>query len=291
MDALAESLIPLSRGEPGEMNFSFEVEDTEELRTFQQQAVEEIDRYRRMDEWIVSYQNVYTTTALSCKQRLMKAKVIPIDPTNFHAYTHDGTFDLVRIKAFEGLVDLGFFASNAILKYLLYVMGTDPSPFVRERLFQIFGLGLAAVAFGEHKEAEPAAAVEDALIIEQEADMEKKKAKISRTMTIEGALVALKVESQDNMTLKEWLWTAITSPEIGLMEQNDLLDICFFLYESVESMVVVLQYPRYWKVENHGNVSILSHLPIKCSLTLYRADSSSNVRKRSAQRRCLNLSP
>jgi transcription initiation factor TFIID subunit 2 len=187
----------------------------------------------------------------------MKSKIIPTDATEFFVYTHDGTLDLVRIKAFEALVDLGFFKYDKFLKYFLNVMSTDPSPFVRERLYQVFGLALAAVAFGEHKEAEPAPAVDDGLIIEQDADMEVKKAKLARTMTIEGALAALKDELYDNWALKEAIWAAISSPDIGLSEQHDLLDICFFIYDSVESMIIRLPKPRYWKVEKRGNVSLI----------------------------------
>jgi transcription initiation factor TFIID subunit 2 len=261
MKSLAESLLPIRSGEPGEMNFSFDAEDPEELRNFQQIAVEEIDRYRRMDEWILSYHNIYTTTALQCKQKLMKSKVIPTDATGFFVYTHDGTLDLVRIKAFEALVDLGFFKYDKFLKYLLNVMSTDSSPFVRDRLYQVFGLALAAVAFGEHKEAEPTPAIDDGLIIEQDADMEVKKAKLARTMTIEGALAALKDELYDNTALQQAIWAAISSPDISLSEQHNLLDICFFIYDSVESMIVALPKPRYWKVEKRGNVNTsLLHL-------------------------------
>lgn len=256
LNSLAESLVPVQRGKPGEMNFSFDVEDPEELRNFQQIAVEEIDRYRRMDEWILSYQNIYTTTALHCKQILMKSNVIPANPTEFFAYTHDGTFDQVRIKAFECLVDLGFFAGSPVVKYLLHIMSTDSSPFVRDRLYQVLGLGLAAVALGEHNEPEAAPPVDDGLIVEEEADMEVKKAKVARTTTIEGALAAMRVELQDNEALKKAIWSAICSPEIGLSEQNDLLDICFFLYDSVETMIVRLRYPRYWKAKHLGKVNL-----------------------------------
>ncbi len=263
MKSLAESLIPVKSGEPGEMSFSFAAEDPEELRNFQQTAVEEVDRYRRMDEWIMSYQNIYTRTALDCKQRLMKAKVIPSNPIEFFAYTHDGTLDLVRIKAFEGLVDLGFYTHDNVMKYLLKVMSTDSSPFVREHLFQIFGLGLAAVAFGEHKEPEPAQAADDGLIVEQIADMDAKKARIARTMSIEGALAALKLELEDNDALKEAIWLAVSSPDITPSEQNDLLDICDVLYEPVESMIVRLPLPRYWKVAHLGHVCSTSFLTVQ----------------------------
>lgn len=256
MTALTESLIPVRISEPGDMSFSFEAEDEEALRDFERAAVEEIDRYRRMDEWVLSYHNIYTRTALQCKQRLMKTKIIPTDTTEFFSYTHYGTLDVVLIEAFNALIELGNLTNDAILRYLLIVLSTDSSPFVRLRLFQVFAMGLAAIAFGENKEPEPVPQADEGLIVEQDADMEKKKAQIARTMTIEGALSALKGELNKNNTLKTSLWTAISAPNIGLWEQDDLLTICYFLFDPVESLIVHLTYPRYWKLEYLGKVCL-----------------------------------
>ena len=51
-----------------------------------------IDKYRRMDEWTGSYQNIWTRTALDCKRKLMKAGVIPVAPLDFVEYLQDGKF-------------------------------------------------------------------------------------------------------------------------------------------------------------------------------------------------------
>lgn len=251
MQALADCMVETKSGQPGEISFNFEAEDNEELQKFRQTAVDEIDRYRRMDEWIQSYQNLYTVTALNCKQILMKEKVIPTNLDQFFPYIQAGTLDFIRIKAFDALNDLGLFTNSSFTKFLTRAMSNDPSPYVRDRLFQVFNFGLAAVAFGEDKEAEspPAPPEEGDLIIEQnvDANLDAKKALISRTTTIDGALSALKTELNGNDWLKESIWKAIQSRSLGITEQSDLLDICSFLYEPKERMLIVLRKPRYWK--------------------------------------------
>ena len=39
-------------------------QDEKEMRDFRKDAISEIERYRRIDEWISSYHNVFSTTAL-----------------------------------------------------------------------------------------------------------------------------------------------------------------------------------------------------------------------------------
>jgi transcription initiation factor TFIID subunit 2 len=257
MLSLAESLIPTATA-AGVMDLDFDDDEAAfELQNFTQKAVAEIERYRRMDEWILSYQNIYTTTALKCKQMLMKANVIPPDPLDFLRYAHDTTLDLVRIKALDAVVELGLVGNDAITRFFLHALSTDPSPYVRDKLNWIFGLGLAAVAFGEHKpEERPTHEVDGLVIDESEGSVEARKAKISRTTTILGAMAALREELKDNVALKAALWKAISSKEIGLSEQSDLLDICFILYESDDSMIITLKYPRYWKVKHLGKVCV-----------------------------------
>ncbi|KFY44898.1 hypothetical protein V495_03220, partial [Pseudogymnoascus sp. VKM F-4514 (FW-929)] len=259
MKALADSLIPVKNETPGGMSFSFADEDEDELQRFQQIALEEIERYRRMDEWILSYQNIYTQTALECKRRLMKSKISPSDPRELFAYTHDGTMDLVRIQAFDALTDLGYLSNDHLLKYFLNVMSTDASPFVRDRLYQILLSGLGAVALGEFSKVEPEVKPEeeaDTLIVENETSMEAKKALVARTTSIEGAMNALKEELENNAALKKGLWDAVRSRQVAVSEQHDYLDICTVLYDAVESMVVRIKYPRYWKAKNLGRGKI-----------------------------------
>ncbi|KAE8451045.1 hypothetical protein EG329_004717 [Mollisiaceae sp. DMI_Dod_QoI] len=272
LSCLTDSLIPIKDGN-NVLEFNDEEEEEQEPEDFKKSVLEELDRYRRMDEWINSYQNIFTVTALDCKARLMKAKVIPVDPLEFAQYLHDGTADRVRIKAFQSLIGLGFLANNSVASLLLNVLSTDPSPYTRSQLFETFCLGLASMAFGENKPSEPAPAAllqnglangggvlnggldgehDGGLIIEQDASLDNRKAQIARTTTIEGALAALKEELKDNQTFQDALWKAVNSPVIGVHEQSDLLDICFVLYDAIESLIIRLKYPRTWEVKNLG---------------------------------------
>ena len=220
--------------------------------------IEELDRYRRSDEWTHSYHNIYTTTVLECKWKLMKAGVIPQDPMEFAQYVHDGTADHVRLKAWEALVDLGLLSDDSVSSLLLNVLSTDPSPYVRSHLLNIFCLGLASIAFDENKIAEaPRAEVDgegDVLIIDEEASNAARKAHIARTTSIDGAIDALKKDLEINHSLKEAIWKAVQSPTITLYEEYDLLDICWVLYDRKESLTLKLRYPRFWKVQKLGKV-------------------------------------
>ncbi|CAK7564405.1 MAG: Transcription initiation factor TFIID subunit 2 [Sporothrix epigloea] len=127
-------------------------------------ALAEIERYRRMDEWTSSYQNVWTTAALEAKHKLMKTGAIPVDALEFVRYLQDGTIDTVQLKACEALIDLGLMLRPAILQLLLATMTTHSSPYMRDQLFKLFCKGLASIAFGEHSGApsmSSAAAIDD----------------------------------------------------------------------------------------------------------------------------------
>ncbi|RAL61012.1 hypothetical protein DID88_010108 [Monilinia fructigena] len=149
--SLADSLIPGAKG----INNDALLDDTEEFdepQKFRDIVLEELDRYSRMDEWIDSYQNIYTITVIECKLKLMNAGIIPLDALDFAQYLHDGTAPRVRIKAFEALADLG----------------TDPSPWVRSELTKVFHYGMGVLGLGEYKTKRVAAPVaKDGLIIEE----------------------------------------------------------------------------------------------------------------------------
>ena len=259
--ALAESVIPRKVSDDAEVNLDDADEDDNEPREFLQAVIEELDRYRRMDEWISSYQNIYTTTVLDCKWKLMKAGVIEVDGLEFAKYIHDGTSDLVRIKAFEAMLDLGFITNTNVIAYMMNIMSSDTSPYVRRRLFEVFCLGLAVVAFGKGPdkpiEAATAEAISDGLVVEEDISTEYRKAHQIRTTTIAGALAGLKKDLQDNAALKEHIWTAVRSPKLTLNEQLALLEICGALYNPVESMELILKLPAYWKAEITGKVCFL----------------------------------
>lgn len=216
-------------------------------------AVAEIDRYRRMDEWSSSFQNIYSRTALQCQLRLTKAKIMDLDAIHFLQYTRFGTFDMLRMDAFECLVELDIFGMPELLRWYLFTMSSDTSAWIRHRLHAPLGRALASVAFGTNQVAEEPLP-SDGLIIEQDSTTEVRRADLARKQTMPGALEALKKELSGNTALREALWAACNSSCIGALEVSNFVDICRVLYDAKMSHLVKLKYPRYWKCQNLGKV-------------------------------------
>ncbi|MCJ1320312.1 hypothetical protein MMC15_005650 [Xylographa vitiligo] len=255
MNALAESV---SSAIPQQSEtFDLAAHDGDE-HVFFHSCLEEIDRYRRIDEWIPSYHNILSTTALECKRRLMTSGGIPTRAADFLQYTQDGCYSDLRLTAFSCLVELGLTRNDHVLRWFLFVLGTDPSSYVRERMLHLFGKSLGLTAVGETSHPTPAFAAPQptALIIEQESSTQARQDDLARRKTIAGALAALRTDLAANTTLQSSLWQAITSPALTLPQLGSLLEICSLLYEPQTSIVITLNYPRYWQCRSNGRTTL-----------------------------------
>ncbi|KAB5549906.1 hypothetical protein GE09DRAFT_1128278 [Coniochaeta sp. 2T2.1] len=262
LGALTTSLIPVGHKEDKPYIYTLDPYNPAdaEFKGFIEKVLDQIEARRRQDEWEASYQNIYTITALECKTRLMKERVIPTMPTEILQYLQDGNIDLVRIKAFECLVEIGLLTRPHMAKFLLTMMSSDNSPFVRDRQFKAFCDGIAAIALADGKSAaQPAPVVRDALaedaedgglIVETsdaiEAITDARKEKAARKEDINLALKGLREDLKGNEDLKLAMWKAITSPTIGLDEMRRYLDICEAMFEPDDSLLLTLKYPTYW---------------------------------------------
>jgi transcription initiation factor TFIID subunit 2 len=278
LEALTTSIIPTSHRDDRPFILTlnqFNAQDAE-FRKFIDRVLDQIDSYRRQDEWELSYQNIYTITALDCKKRLMKERVIPVAPIEFMQYLQDGNIDLVRIKAFECLVEIGMLLRPVPARFMLATMSTDNSAFVRDRLFKLFCDGIAAIALAENKAAAkaapepapvPASSAKDALDEDADADneadndgdnnggltieggdtiTEARKEKLARKEDINAALKGLREDLKGNEELKIAMWRAITSHFIGLDEKRRYLEICEAMFEPEDALLLTLKYPTYW---------------------------------------------
>jgi transcription initiation factor TFIID subunit 2 len=266
LEALATSLIPEKRHDGGDAPQTFSDEDkiTDE-KALLPEATKEIDRWRDADAWNNSYHNIWTITALDCKQRLMKAGMIEPDPVEFVRYLQDENYDEVRIKAFEALVDLGLMMELPIFKLLLFCMSTDKSPYVRDRLLKVFATGLAALAFGEipRPEAPPVDIKNedddgDLMVLEADKFVESRRIEIERRRDLKTALAALKKEMEEvykehEQELQETLWSAIDSTILGRAEKITLVELCGTIFDESDSWVISLKYPKRWKITRHIN--------------------------------------
>lgn len=252
MGCLAQTLT-LRKGatiNPFNLDFSQQHEESE----FQKKAIEELRRHQRLDEWIPTYHNIYTTTALECGYLLMKDDVVPIKPSEFLEYTRIGNADNVRLKAWECLIELGVIRKDSILRYIVNEIASDPSPYFRKNLLRVFSTALGQVAIGEDfkrtapKEQDSLGMI-DVVHTEEtttrETDLARKK--------LDGALRALKAEFNGNETLRDLLESALASKTTSVQDVAELLEICTIFYTPVSKLPVIIKYPKFWKVQHTGD--------------------------------------
>ncbi|KAL8243616.1 hypothetical protein R6Q59_009874 [Mikania micrantha] len=229
-----------------EMNMEIETEFLE-MNQLEKSCLDEIDRYRRMDEWTSSYQNMYSRTVLECQARLSKAGIGTFSPLHFLQYTRPGNYDMLRITAYNVLTRSKLFENPSILRYILHCIVADSSPYIRESLRVFFGKALAVKAIGEARVEQKG----DGLVIE-DVNLDDKENEKLRRQTIEGSMEALRKELGQHKALKTYLWNAVCHPEIGYEDLKALLEFCKLLYEPIDTARVILPLPRYWKVQALG---------------------------------------
>lgn len=254
MRALTAAVIARPRHQIGADDMDLDLEDElHEMRQLEEQFLEEIDRYRRMDEWTSSYQNLYSRTALECQAMLAEAGIGRFSPLHFLQYTRPGNFDMLRQAAYNVLITPSTLDDPAILRYVMYCMVADSSPWIRQSLQRAFGKVLAKRAIGDKTASiQPAT---EGLVIEDTSVADARQNELARRHTMEGAIAALKKELGGHEALKSALWKVVCYDQITLEDLHTLLDFCRLLYDPVDSMKVCLRLPRYWRVQNLGKVS------------------------------------
>jgi transcription initiation factor TFIID subunit 2 len=225
---------------------------------FRKKALSEIDRYRRIDEWIPSYQNVFTVTALDCLALLMRERVIPRKLSEFMQYTRPENANTVRLKAFSCLVDLGVLDNPALMRYIIRSFAAEISPYVRSNLWLQIGRGLGMVATTmPETQIQPET---NGLTIEG-ADKETQREALAKTQNVEGAAQWLHTRLKDNSLLQEALLDALRSPFIGHKNFSDLLRVCRILYDPVDSFIFKSKLPVYYAVERGNERALLRFYP------------------------------
>ena len=254
MRAMTEALISRNRQPTDDPNDDFDYMGNRRLA---QSCMAELDRYRRMDEWTSSYQNIYSRTAVECQRKLVLAGVASLSIMHFLQYTRPQNLDMLRVAAFESLVDDKFFTKREVLSWFLFTLSTDRSPWVRSKLRDVFGFAMASAAIGgESKEDKQIS--QDDLVIEGGPSVEEQRENAARKETVDGAITALHKLMEHNEDVMHFLWAAVRSNRIGFLEMADLLLFAQAMFEPKTGCLITLRYPRYWKVKNLGQVSSIA---------------------------------
>jgi transcription initiation factor TFIID subunit 2 len=244
LSCLAQSMISTSSAK---LSFDFGDHD-QEVRDadFKRTSIDEIQRFRRIDEWIPSFHNLYTVTALDSMRLFMQKDVVPIRIGDFLKYTRPENSDPIRIKAYECLVELGAFQNPDIMAYFIVSFYSEPSPYLQNRLWTVISqaFGQMALAVPETKTAaEPIGG----LVIDDTI------APIIRTQTLVGAIANLQDKIKDLSALQVALLDAIRSPILGAENFLDVLTLCRIIYEPKDSLKVTIKLPQYWSVKHVGD--------------------------------------
>jgi transcription initiation factor TFIID subunit 2 len=264
MKCLAESLVASTASQQA---FAINPDDDDlmqediEEQKLHKEAINELERYRRIDEWISSYQNIYSVTALECMQRLSEHGVVKNKKAEILQYTQFGNADEVRLAAWNSLVQLKLARRPQILKYLLHSLCDDPSPYFRDQLLQVLGRALGTIAL-KAQEAEnppPKPAETGGLVLEQEEPVavQPLPVDLAGRSPAELALIALKAALVDDGTFKTALWHVIQAPTLAIAEVVSFLDIAALIYDASNGLTVRLRLPRYYSVKHVGKGKML----------------------------------
>jgi transcription initiation factor TFIID subunit 2 len=227
--------------------------DLAEEFEFKGKAIDELGRHQRLDEWIPTYQNVYTLTALDCSFKLMTNRQIPVKPTDFLQYTRIGNADNVRVAAWDCLIRLGMFQKDGVVKYMLHEISSDPSPHFRAELLRLLNMAIGLIAIGDVFTPDKVQGQSNGgLVIERNEGPTAREAELAR-QSLEGALAGLKTDLESNDALKEAFERALQSTKTSTHDVAELLEICQAFIEPVDSLEIILHYPKYWKVQHLGN--------------------------------------
>lgn len=253
MRCLADCLISAPSGVMSDFDFRAQAEEFD----FTKKAIEELTRHQRLDEWIPTFQNIYTTTGLECTLRLVTNRVMPFKPSEFSQYAQLGNADNVRLKAWECLIRLGVFRKDNVLRYLMHEIRSDPSPYFRKQLLLILDIAVGQIATGEVFTPSKSQESTSGLIIDQEADNSARASSLAR-QSLAGALNGLKQDLVNNHTLRLVLEEALNSRALSLSDMTHLLDFCDMIFRDrrKNALPVKLRFPRYWKVRHLGQAKL-----------------------------------
>lgn len=231
----------------------FNIEERTEEFDFTKKAIEELTRHQRLDEWIPTFQNIYTTTGLDCTLKLVMNRIMPFNPSEFSQYAQLGNADNVRLKAWECLIRLGMIRKDSVLRFLMHEIRSDPSPYFRTQLLLIFDIAVGQIATGDVFAPSKPQEATRGLVIDQEADGSARASNLAR-QSLAGALNGLKQDLVNNQTLRSVLEEALKSRTLSLSDMTHLLDFCDMIFRDrrKSTLPVKLRYPHYWKVKHLG---------------------------------------
>lgn len=264
--AVSAQAAAMTKSDPFSIDLDDGPERNPEEERIKTETLAEIDRYRRMDEWISSYQDTFTKAAIKCLTSMVQAKVVSAGQGLFDIlqYTRSGNADGVRRQALEALVELKAARTPQMLRYMLHSLADESSPAMRATLLAIVGQALGSIAIGDDKPppkpVEITTDAESGLVLETNIEVQVTQEDIERKVSPAVALDVLKDTVRDVEVIQRAMWHAIQSPYLSLNETVDLLDVAALLFDSsttIGSLIWVKPMPPMYKVTHLGDARVV----------------------------------
>ncbi|KAJ9091949.1 hypothetical protein QFC19_008878 [Naganishia cerealis] len=225
---------------------------------FVDDALVEINRLHKLDEWVPSYHNMISVVCLQLKVQLAVHGYYELPFEDLLPYTL-GKFPLdVRVEAFRGLFLLGGLRNAAVMKYFLTtcLLTRENSRFKRG-LVEALCSAVASVATGpapstlddpefnfyqalEGERLKIGTNKTNMMIIDDGMDLASSRKEMFAKSSIEGAIDLLRAKFAQGEGLKNTLWELLHNSLLSLYERRRIFNLCQILYEEKDQFLVRL---------------------------------------------------
>lgn len=230
----------------------------ETKQKFVEDAIVEINRLHKLDEWVPSYHNVISQVCLQLKILLAIHGYLEMPFDMLIQYTQQKFPAVVRAEAFKGLFQLGGLRNAAVMKYFLntYLLTLEDALFKRS-LMEALLSAISWVATGpapstlDDPEFEFYRSLEsdrlrvgpnktNMMVIEDSIDLSKTRQELFAKSSTEGAIGLLRSNFAHGEGLKTTLWELLHSSLSTLYEKRRLFNLCQILFEEKDVFLVRL---------------------------------------------------
>jgi len=243
-------------------------------KNFLNEAVAEISRHQKMDEWIPSYNSLLGVLAFKEKLKLARRGLIALDPADLFEHTKSSYYDDVRVTAFEGLFQSGGLKNSEVLHYFFLLTSFEKSPYLRFKLIEAFARSFGTVVI----EGSSIDLDEDELNHDIEIEKKTKETDTGLVVidegaqdqfntrkdafakaTLKGAVEILRRDYSHFEPLKKELWNGLKMPLFSISEKRTLFDVVSVLIPAYDFIMCKVPLPREKKVYAHniGNGKVL----------------------------------
>lgn len=288
-------------------------ESSNEELAFLQEAIGEISRQQKMDEWTVN--SSVSVVSLRQKLKLVSKGLMKISPEDLLERTRANHLADIRIASFEGLFQMGALKNASILKYFFLTLVFERSSYLKRGLVGAFARALGATVVEDCSndldedelsraldfDAEMAdAEAGSGLIVIEEGNtknaFESRRDAASRE-TLKGAIELLRRKFGEYRPLKKELWDAARHPLLSIAHKRDLFDIISVVIPAYDTMSVTLSMPREKRIvaQNHGSGKVVlkreGYFKISLPKKIVIPSKPVVVQKKSASKPAVKVTP